>query len=196
MVIKHFGEDKNFYDHKLTELEELSDLELQSEDSGSLNNSSTPPNVPQSGEKSSPDLEFFRKRLHQQINPVVRDGVVRDEYADLLSVKEYTPETLEKWSNAAMAWILKQGGVKPAAEQFLKNHAPAEKHVATLARRMIINSDVYANAFSYEQIQYWGHSHRSYPHFAAAVFSVFPARQKKPLSTSASRNVGTDRERF
>ena len=77
--------------------------------------------------------------------------MVRDEYADLLSVKEYTPESLEKWSKEAMEWILKQGGVKPAAEQFLKNHAPAEKHVATLARRMIINSDVYANAFSYEQ---------------------------------------------
>ncbi len=101
--------------------------------------------------KKVDDVNYSKKRLHQQINPVVRDDVVRDEYADLLSVKEYTPETLEKWSKEAMEWILKQGGVKPAAEQFLKNHAPAEKHVATLARRMIINSDVYANAFTYEQ---------------------------------------------
>lgn len=112
---------------------------------------STNDNIPQSGEKSSAELEKSRKRLHQQINPVVRDGVVRDEYADLLSNKEYTPETLEKWSRKALEWILEQGGIKPAADQLLKNHAPAEKHVATLARRMIINSDVYANAFSYEQ---------------------------------------------
>lgn len=151
MVIKHFGEDKNFYDHKLTEFEELSDLELQSEDSGSLNNSSTPLNIPQSGEKSSADLEFSRKRLHQQINPVVRDGIVRDEYADLLANKEYTPETLEKWSNEALEWILKQGGIRPAAEKFINDNAPAERHVATLARRMIINSDVYANDFSFEE---------------------------------------------
>ncbi len=96
MVIKHFGEDKNFYDHKLTEFEELSDLELQSEDSGSLNNSSTPTNIPQSGEKSSTDLQKSRKRLHQQINPIVRDGKVRDEYADLLANKEYTPTTLKE----------------------------------------------------------------------------------------------------
>ena len=87
-------------------------------------------NIIKNFKNSSPDLEFSRKRLHQQINPVIRDGVVRDEYADLLSVKEYTPETLEKWSKEAMEWILKQGGVKPAAEQFLENHAPEEKHVA------------------------------------------------------------------
>ena len=130
MVIKHFGEAKNFYDHKLTKFEELSDLELQPEGSGSLNNSSVKSNISQSDEKSRKNLEFSKKRLHQQINPVIRGGVVRDEYTDLLSVKEYTPETLEKWSKEAMEWILKQGGVKPAAEQFLKNHAPEEKHVA------------------------------------------------------------------
>jgi hypothetical protein len=57
--------------------------------SGNINN------IPQSGEKSNPDLEFSRKRLHQQINPIVRDGKVRDEYADLLANKEYTPTTLK-----------------------------------------------------------------------------------------------------
>ncbi|MBQ9789887.1 MAG: hypothetical protein IJW31_09860 [Lentisphaeria bacterium] len=79
MVIKHFGEAKNFYDHKLTKFEELSDLELQPEGSGSLNNSSTSTNIPQSDKKSSNNLEFSNKRLHNQINPAVRDGVVRQE---------------------------------------------------------------------------------------------------------------------
>jgi len=94
MVIKHFGEAKNFYDHKLTKFEELSDLELQPEGSGSLNNSSTSTNIPQSDKKSSDNLEFSNKRLHNQINPAVRDGVMRQEFADLLEKKEYTPETI------------------------------------------------------------------------------------------------------
>ena len=63
MVIKHFGKDKNFYDHKLTEFEELSDLELQSEDSGSLNNSFVTNSISQSDKKSSPNLNFSRKRI-------------------------------------------------------------------------------------------------------------------------------------
>ena len=89
------------------------------------------------------------------------------------------------------------GGGKPAAEQFLKNHAPAEKHVATLARRMIINSDVYANAFSYEQIQYWGAQSSVIPSLCgSSILSLSGKTKKKNLSTSASRNVGTDRERF
>lgn len=36
-------------------------------------------NIPQSDEKSSDNLEFSNKRLHNQINPAVRDGVVRQE---------------------------------------------------------------------------------------------------------------------
>ena len=48
---------------------------------------STNDNVPQSGEKSSDNLEFRRKRLHRQINPVVVDGNVRDEYADLVQTE-------------------------------------------------------------------------------------------------------------
>ena len=109
---------------------------------------STNDSIPQSGEKSSADLEFSRKRLHQQINPVVRDGVVREEYADLLANKEYTPERLEEWGRKAEEWILRQGGVTQAAQKLLEDLAPGEKHVANLARRMIINSDVFANNFT------------------------------------------------
>jgi hypothetical protein len=41
-------------------------------------------NIIQNFKNPSADLEFSRKRLHNQINPAVRDGVVRQEFADLL----------------------------------------------------------------------------------------------------------------
>ena len=59
-------------------------------------------NIIQNFKNPSPDLEFSRKRLHQQINPIVRDGKVRDEYADLLANKEYTPTTLKELTTAAI----------------------------------------------------------------------------------------------
>ena len=37
----------------------------------------------QNFENTSPDLQKSRKGLHQQVNPIVRDGKVRDEYADI-----------------------------------------------------------------------------------------------------------------
>ena len=62
-------------------------------------------NISQSNKNSSPGLEFSRKILHQQINPIVRDGKVRDEYAELLENKEYTPESIDKWlAQAFEAW--------------------------------------------------------------------------------------------
>ena len=47
---------------------------------------STRDNIPQSGEKSRPNLDFSRKKLHQQIIPIVRDGKVRDEYATITDI--------------------------------------------------------------------------------------------------------------
>ena len=105
-------------------------------------------NIIENFKNASDNFEFSRQRLHQQINPVVRDGVVREEYADLLANKEYTPERLEEWGRKAEEWILRQGGVTQAAQKFLKDLAPGEKHVANLARRMIINNDVFANNFT------------------------------------------------
>ena len=97
-------------------------------------------------DKKINDVRYMRKRLHQQINPIVVDGVVRQEYQDLLENKEYTPERMKDWGERAMEWIVSHGGIVPAAKEFLKNHAPAEKHVAALARRMIMNSDVFYSA--------------------------------------------------
>ena len=77
--------------------------------------------------ENSKNLGFSRKRLHQQINPVVRDGVVRKEYADLLANKEYTPERLEEWGRKAEEWILRQGGVTQAAQKFLEDLGSGRK---------------------------------------------------------------------
>ena len=88
--------------------------------SGNINN------IPQSGKKSNPDLEFSRKRLHLQINPIMRDGKVRDEYADLLANKEYTPTTLKELQDKALEWIFRRGGIVPAAEDFILLQTKAE----------------------------------------------------------------------
>jgi hypothetical protein len=95
-------------------------------------------------------VRWSRKRLHQQINPVVVNGFVRDEYQALLDNKEYTPETLAKWGEQAKEWIVRNGGVVKAVELFLADKAPADGHVAAIARRMLLNSDVYADAIPYK----------------------------------------------
>lgn len=96
------------------------------------------------------DVNYRRKRLHRQINPIVVDGNVRDEYADLLNRKGYTPTTLKELQDKALDWILKQGGIVPAAESIIANKAPANSAVAEIARRFILNSEVFANDVSYE----------------------------------------------
>lgn len=92
----------------------------------------------------------FRKKLHSQVNPVVVDGHVREEYADLLSKKEYTPTTLKELQDKAMDWIIKQGGIVQAADAIIHNKAPSNTAVAEIARRYILNSNVFANDVSYE----------------------------------------------
>ena len=53
MVVKHFGDDKNYYDHRLTKFEALPDSRLQSDDSGRLNNASDSSNLTEKSEKST-----------------------------------------------------------------------------------------------------------------------------------------------
>ena len=105
-------------------------------------------NIIENFKNASDNLEFSRKRLHQQINPIVRDGKVRDEYADLLAKKEYTPTTLKELQNKAFEWILERGGIVKAAQDILDNKAPADSAVAEIARRYILNSDVFADNMS------------------------------------------------
>lgn len=92
----------------------------------------------------------YRKKLHSQVNPVVVDGHVREEYADLLSKKEYTPTTLKALQDKAMDWIVKKGGIVQAADAIIHNNAPSNTAVAEIARRFILNSNVFANDVSYE----------------------------------------------
>lgn len=83
------------------------------------------------------------KRKHQQINPIVRDGKVRDEYQDLLDNKEYTPESIEQWDKKAVSWIDKIGGIKNAAEAIINDDIRhSDRHVNTLIIRHILNSDI------------------------------------------------------
>ena len=73
---------------------------------------------------------------------------MRDEYADLLLNKEYTPEKISQWQKKAMEWLLQNGGVVRGAELLAQDKAPADAHVAELARRIIINSDVFTENIS------------------------------------------------
>ena len=109
---------------------------------------STKDTIPQSGEKSNENIEYRKKILRQQINPVVQDGKVRDEYADLLARKGYTPEKIADWQKMAFDWILERGGIIQAAKDILGNKAPADGHVAEIARRYILESDVFRNNIS------------------------------------------------
>ena len=109
---------------------------------------STNNNIPQSDKKSSDDLQFSRKRSSEQINPVVVDGKVREEYADLLSERKYTVQTLKALQGKALEWIKRNGGVEPSVQALLKDSAPADPAVAEIARRILLNSEVFAENVS------------------------------------------------
>ena len=93
-------------------------------------------------------IQFSKKRRHQQINPVIVDGVVRDEYADLLGNKEYTPEKIAEWQAQALEWIEKAGSVAQAVKKLLSDQAPSNSAVAEIARRMLINSNEFFDKVS------------------------------------------------
>lgn len=92
-----------------------------------------------------------KPKHHRQVNPIIRDGVVREEYQWLLDNKEYTPETIPEWDGKAIDWITKVGGVYNAGKLFLEDKAPAERHVAHLALVHVLNSDVFHAAFTPEE---------------------------------------------
>jgi hypothetical protein len=95
-------------------------------------------------------VRYSEKFLHHQIVPVIRDGVVREEYEDLLNNKEFTRKTLPEIDQKAFDWIVKQGGILPAMEKILKNQQPGDHAVAEMVRRHIMNSDVYAKHTTFE----------------------------------------------
>ena len=85
----------------------------------------------------------YSLRKHQQVNPVIANGQVRAEYADLLNDRDFPAEHIAEWDQKAIEWITSRGGVRPAAELIAEGTAPVDRHVATLVRRHLMENDVF-----------------------------------------------------
>ena len=64
----------------------------------------------------NPRMYSLRRR---QVNPIIEDKALQEEYAEELSKNEYTPETLEQWDREAVKWILRNGGILGAVEKII-----------------------------------------------------------------------------
>ena len=102
-------------------------------------------NITDSGEKSSDGAEYsLAQKPRQQVNPIVSNENIRREYAEELGRNAYTPETVAEWDQKAVDWITRQGGVAGAVEAILNDTEHNDRHVASLVRRHVMNSDVFA----------------------------------------------------
>ena len=53
--------------------------------------------------KKNPGKDGIQHSLRRrQVNPIVEDKALQEEYAEELSKNEYTPETLEQWDREAV----------------------------------------------------------------------------------------------
>ena len=164
MVVKHFGEDKNYYDHRLTKFEEVPIPRLLPEGSGrhstSSDNTISSETEKSSGvEKKSDVLDKADGRsysLRRQVNPIIEDGEIRREYQDLLNDRDYTPERIAEWDKTAIEWIERQGGIQNAAELIANSTEHNDRHVATLVRRHVMNSEVFRELSPevWEEVEY------------------------------------------
>lgn len=136
------SDSKKIYSLELTEIKMLSEkggtLKYHTDSINKLQQKHE--KVKQFIEKNQEKYHITRKR--NQINPIIQDGRVRRNHADLLENKEYTPETIEQWDKSAVDWIMKQGGVVPAIENILDNNRHKDRHVNTLIIRHLLESDV------------------------------------------------------
>lgn len=102
-------------------------------------------NITDSGEKSSGGAEYsLAQKPRQQVNPIISNEDIRREYAEELGRNTYTPETVAEWDRKAVDWITRQGGVAGAVEAILHDTEHNDRHVASLVRRHVMNSDVFA----------------------------------------------------
>ena len=102
-------------------------------------------NIVDRSDKSSPKSEFsLNRKPRQQVNPVLSNEDIRREYAEELGRNTYTPETVAEWDRKAVDWITRQGGVAGAVEAILHDTEHNDRHVASLVRRHVMNSDVFA----------------------------------------------------
>jgi hypothetical protein len=79
----------------------------------------------------------------RQVNPIIEDKALQEEYAEELKKNEYTPETLKQWDEAAVKWILRHGGILGTVEAVLDGSTHKERHVSALVYRHVMNSDVF-----------------------------------------------------
>jgi RNA polymerase sigma factor (sigma-70 family) len=93
-------------------------------------------------ETKNGDVKYHITRKRKQINPIIQDGKVRDNYQDLLENREYTPETIEQWDKKAVDWIDKLGGILPAMDALVGGMRHKDRHVNTLIIRHILESDI------------------------------------------------------
>lgn len=102
-------------------------------------------NITDSGEKSSDGAEYsLAQKPRQQVNPVLSNEDIRREYAEELGRNTYTPDTVAEWDRKAVDWITRQGGVAGAVEAILHDTEHNDRHVASLVRRHVMNSDIFA----------------------------------------------------
>ena len=102
-------------------------------------------NIVDRSDKSSPKSEFsLNRKPRQQVNPIISNEDIRREYAEELGRNTYTPETVAEWDRKAVDWITRQGGVAGAVEAILHDTEHNDRHVASLVRRHVMNSDVFA----------------------------------------------------
>ncbi len=92
--------------------------------------------------QKKPDIRYSLKR-HRQVNPIVQDGEIRDEYQKFLDGTEYTPDRVANWDKDAIEWIRRQGGIQQAAEQIANETEHKDRHVAQLVRAHVLNSEIF-----------------------------------------------------
>lgn len=94
-------------------------------------------------EKNPKKDEKQHSLRRRQVNPIIEDKALQEEYAEELSKNEYTPETLEQWDREAVKWILRNGGILGAVEKIIGQTEHHDRHIASLARRHVMQSDVF-----------------------------------------------------
>ena len=143
MVIKHFGEDKNFYDHRLTKFEALPDSRLLSKDSGRRSNASNV-NITDVSDNSSPETEkngkIFSLKKRQQVNPIREPGPIRDEYQDRLDNSTYATRSNAEVNRLAARRIANLGGMAEAARMVADGELAGNTPVGVRTMQLVLNS--------------------------------------------------------
>jgi hypothetical protein len=83
----------------------------------------------------------------QQVNPILQDGKVKQEYQDELDQyyqAKYTPQQVSHWAEEAKQWMDEINDWDKIINLIKRGHEPSGA-VGTLVRKMVMNSDAYAS---------------------------------------------------